>query len=119
MGNKSHPNGFQKCEAYGSLALAIAIIGTGISVGFGACTKFLQLFNTRHIGIPSLMTATANTTPGVGALVVAFLSVISKEWLFRITKKVGEELNSPIIIANVKHHRSDAFSSILAMGSIG
>merc|ERR1711957_84410 len=32
---------------------------------------------------------------------------------------MGEEINSTILVANAKHHRSDAFSSVLAMGSIG
>lgn len=50
---------------------------------------------------------------------MAFLSIVSKEWLFRITRTVGEELNSQVVIANAWHHRSDAYSSILAMGSIG
>ena len=50
---------------------------------------------------------------------MAGLSITSKEWLYRITKKVGEELNSQVVIANAWHHRSDAYSSILALGSIG
>ena len=28
------------------------------------------------------------------------LSILSKEWLFQITKRVGEALNSQILIAN-------------------
>jgi divalent metal cation (Fe/Co/Zn/Cd) transporter len=50
---------------------------------------------------------------------MAFLSVISKEWLFRITRNVGERLNSQVVIANAWHHRSDAYSSVLALVSIG
>lgn len=50
---------------------------------------------------------------------MAFLSIVSKEWLYRITRRVGEEINSQVVIANAWHHRSDAYSSILAMGSIG
>eukprot|EP00592_Proboscia_alata_P018646 CAMPEP_0194407838 /NCGR_PEP_ID=MMETSP0176-20130528/5803_1 /TAXON_ID=216777 /ORGANISM="Proboscia alata, Strain PI-D3" /LENGTH=474 /DNA_ID=CAMNT_0039207661 /DNA_START=47 /DNA_END=1471 /DNA_ORIENTATION=- len=115
---KSNPDGFGKYEAYGTFVLALAIISTGISVGFGAFTKILQMVQTGRVGLSSSLAA-ASTPPGVGALVVAFLSVVSKEWLFRITKKVGEDINSSIIIANAKHHRSDAFSSVVAMGSIG
>lgn len=116
--SKSHPDGFKKYEAFGSLIMALAIIGTGVSVGLGACGKILRLIRTFVIGA-SNSAAVSGTSPGFGAFLVAFLSVISKEWLFRITKNVGEELNSHILIANAKHHRSDAFSSVLAMGSIG
>lgn len=34
------------------------------------------------------------------ALVTAAFSILSKEWLYQITKKVGEALNSQILIAN-------------------
>lgn len=38
--------------------------------------------------------------PSWPALVLAGVSIIAKEWLFRITKQVGERLNSQILIAN-------------------
>jgi divalent metal cation (Fe/Co/Zn/Cd) transporter len=60
--------------------------------------------------------ALAEPTPG--ALLLAALSIVSKEWLFRVTKKVGEALNSQILIANAWHHRSDSFSSVLSLFSI-
>ena len=50
---------------------------------------------------------------------MAGISIVSKEWLYRITHKVGESLNSQVVIANAWHHRSDAYSSILALFSIG
>jgi len=40
------------------------------------------------------------------------ISILFKEFLFRFTKKVGEKINSPAVIANGWHHRSDALSSI-------
>ena len=58
------------------------------------------------------------TLPTWLALIMAALSITSKEWLYRITRTVGEELNSQVVIANAWHHRSDAYSSILALGSI-
>eukprot|EP00984_Skeletonema_dohrnii_P034056 scaffold32889_cov44-Skeletonema_dohrnii-CCMP3373.AAC.1 len=47
------------------------------------------------------------------------MSIVSKEWLYRITRRVGEKLNSQVVIANAWHHRSDAYSSVLALISIG
>lgn len=38
--------------------------------------------------------------PSWPALALAALSIVSKEWLFRITKQIGERLNSQILIAN-------------------
>ena len=42
------------------------------------------------------------------ALWAALASIISKEVLYRATHSVGQQLNSPILIANAWHHRSDA-----------
>lgn len=72
----------------------------------------------------------------------ALLSVVVKEWLYRVTKKVGDEEGSSVLVANVSslsfastrlplvsdalfclvsqalHHRSDAFTSFIALLSI-
>ena len=50
--------------------------------------------------------------PGAIALIAAVLSIIAKEGLFVYTKRQGDLLNSPAVVANAWHHRSDAFSSI-------
>ncbi|KAL3822794.1 hypothetical protein ACHAXA_005959 [Cyclostephanos tholiformis] len=98
-----HPYGHGKFESVGSLFLSLTLLGTGLSVGASSYMKFLRL-----VEIP--------TWP---ALVMAGASILSKEWLYRITRRVGEELNSQVVIANAWHHRSDAYSSVLALISIG
>lgn len=50
---------------------------------------------------------------------VAFLSVLAKEAMYRVTLKAGEEANSKVVIANAHHHRSDAYSSLVALVGIG
>ena len=44
--------------------------------------------------------------------------VLSKEWLYRITKTVADEEKSPVLLANAIHHRSDAYSSLVAFFAI-
>lgn len=109
-----HPYGHGKFEAVGSLFLALTLLGTGISVGAASNGKLLQIIHTS-----STAGAAAVTLPTYPALIMAAMSIISKEWLYRITRKVGEDINSTIVIANAWHHRSDAYSSILALASIG
>ena len=53
------------------------------------------------------------------ALWFAALGVLSKEWLYRITKKVADQENSPVLLANAIHHRSDVCSSIVAFFECG
>lgn len=50
--------------------------------------------------------------PGMIAFIVAVASIVSKEWLFHYTRRVGKETNSQAVIANAWHHRSDAISSL-------
>lgn len=44
--------------------------------------------------------------------------VLCKEWLYRITKVVADEEKSPVLLANAIHHRSDAYSSLVAFFAI-
>jgi cation diffusion facilitator family transporter len=53
--------------------------------------------------------------PGVLALLVCIVSIVSKELLYRATDIVGRRLNSPVIRANAAHHRSDVWSSVVAL----
>ena len=48
----------------------------------------------------------------------AAVSVLAKEWLYRITKRVADEERSPVLLANAVHHRSDAFGSGVALVAI-
>ncbi|KAG9014484.1 hypothetical protein FRB95_007166 [Tulasnella sp. JGI-2019a] len=48
----------------------------------------------------------------------AAISVVIKEWVYRLTKKVADEENSPVLDANAQHHRSDAYSSAVALAAI-
>ncbi len=53
--------------------------------------------------------------PGALALIAAIISIFIKEVLYRWTKREGDRIGSPALIANAWHHRSDAFSSVPAM----
>jgi len=45
-------------------------------------------------------------------LLVASISIVAKELLYRMSKKVAIKWHSPVLYANAWHHRSDAFSSV-------
>lgn len=110
-----HPYGHGKFEAIGSLFLACMLFGTGLSVGAMSNAKLLQIISSQ--GNPAA--ASMVKMPTFPALIMAGLSIGSKEWLYRITARVGQKLNSQVVIANAWHHRSDAYSSILSLASIG
>jgi len=116
-----HPYGHGKFESVGSLFLSLTLLGTGLSVGISSYMKFIRVMhNTKLMGGGAMAVAKLIVElPKWPALLMAGLSIVSKEWLFRVTRRVGEELNSQVIIANAWHHRSDAYSSVLALISIG
>ncbi|WP_457848621.1 cation transporter, partial [Staphylococcus aureus] len=58
-------------------------------------------------------------SPELIALVAAVASILLKEWIFRMTRKVAVEINSQVLEANAWHHRSDALSSIGTAIGIG
>jgi len=45
----------------------------------------------------------------------AVFSILVNEGIFHYTRSVGEKINSPAIVANAWHHRSDAISSVAAL----
>ena len=113
-----HPYGHGKFESVGSLFLSLTLLATGLSVGISSYSKFVRTVALqRSAGIAAAIQFV--DVPTWPALFVAALSIASKEWLYRITRRVGEELNSQVVVANAWHHRSDAYSSVLASLSIG
>ena len=58
-------------------------------------------------------------SPMALALYAAGISIVVKEILFHLTLKEGNKYDNKVIIANAWHHRSDAFSSLIALAGIG
>ena len=48
----------------------------------------------------------------------ALISVIVKEWINRATKRVADAERSSVLLANAIHHRSDAYTSAVALVAI-
>lgn len=44
---------------------------------------------------------------------------MTKELLYRVTKKIGIRNNSSVLVANAYHHRSDVWASIVALVGLG
>lgn len=93
----SHPYGHKKIET-----LISAVIGFMIALaGFGIA--YCALMTIQSGAVPP---------PRRAAFFIAFISIISKEFLYRKTLYVAESTGSEAIRANALHHRTDALSSI-------
>lgn len=101
-----HNYGHEKAETLAGFCLAITLIVIAFKIGYEG---ILSLINLNEIQTPSIL-----------PLIVAFLSILVKEYQYRITIKVGKSINSKALIADAWHHRSDALSSIAAfLGILG
>lgn len=98
--DKNHPYGHEKAEALGTNLLAVILIITAV---FLSREAFLTLISGEI------------SQPGFVALIVAFISIVAKELLYRYTIIIGKKINSRALIADAHHHRSDALSSIAAL----
>jgi len=53
--------------------------------------------------------------PGIAMYVVTIASLVLKEWLYQMTKRVALKTHSSATYANAWHHRSDALSSVAVL----
>ena len=102
--DENHPWGHARFETVGTVALGIILVAVA---GAMAYDSLQLLFNDQP-----------TTLPGWPALLVAALSILGKEWIFRYTLRVGKELESDLIIANAWHSRTDALSSIVVLVAV-
>jgi len=103
-----HDWGHGKYETLASLIIGVALFAVGVEILVDSAEK-----------IGAVVAGKTLPRPGVVAMVAAVVSIVAKEALYQYTMRVGRKLDSPSVIANAWHHRSDALSSIGALLGIG
>lgn len=103
--DESHPYGHGRIETVFTVALGalLLLVAGGIMVD-----AVMRLFRPERL-----------FHPGMLALAVAGLSVVSKEALYHYTQRVAKRQRSNLLRANAWHHRSDAISSVVVMIGVG
>lgn len=99
--DRDHEYGHGKFETLATLIMSLILIVVAA-----------QLMASGIRTIAGILSGEAIPSPKYIALVAAVVSIVSKEWLYRYTVKAGNELDSPVVVANAWHHRSDALSSV-------
>lgn len=104
-----HRYGHGKFETFATMLISFALLFVGVGILWASSRKVIDSIQGELLD-----------QPGYIALYAALLSIVVKEGLYWYTKKTGQRVNSPAMIANAWHHRSDAFSSIgTALGISG
>ena len=98
--DKSHPYGHERFECIASIILSVILIITGLGIGVS--------------GIRNIFTGEYQNLemPGLIALIMAIVSIVTKEAMYWYTRGVAKKINSSAVMADAWHHRSDALSSI-------
>ncbi len=98
--DRQHPYGHERMECVAAVLLAGLVGATGIGIGISGVRAALSIGTQDP------------TPPGVVALVVAVLSILIKEIMFRYTRRAAIRTNSGALLADAWHLRSDALSSL-------
>ncbi|MFA5424311.1 MAG: cation diffusion facilitator family transporter [Phycisphaerae bacterium] len=98
--DKTHSYGHGRAETFSALFISLTLALVGVGMIYYAA---VEISRGRVV------------KPRYEILIVAVISVIAKEFLFRITKTIAIEHHSAAAYANAWHHRSDAFSSVAVM----
>ncbi|EDR08788.1 CDF-like metal transporter [Laccaria bicolor S238N-H82] len=133
--SERYPYGFAKFETLGTTTISILLIAGAVTIGLHSYNLLIATLaeTTASLSPGQLQDflrtiTTAVPLPDIGhhhvhlvdpnAAWFAAVSVVAKEWLYRITKVVADEESSPVLLANAIHHRSDAYSSLVAFFAI-
>jgi cation diffusion facilitator family transporter len=133
--SERYPYGFAKFETLGTTTVSLLLIGGALGIGFHSYHLLLGALGQTVSSLPpGLLHDLLLRVTGMGPTIeggrsvmqqldpnaawFAVVSIVSKEWLYRITKKVADDEKSPVLLANAIHHRSDAYSSMVALAAI-
>lgn len=95
-----HPYGHGKAECVAAIIVALVIFAAGIGILYQAVTTLVT-------GIYQ--------APQMVAVAVAAATIAVKECLFRYTKGIARQLESPAVEAVSRDHRKDALTSIATL----
>jgi cation diffusion facilitator family transporter len=97
--DQKHPYGHGRIETFSAAGISIILIAVGLGMLYKAAININD----------------AMEKPGGFVIAVAAFSILAKEWMYRVTRKIAMRTNSPALYANAWHHRSDALSSVAVL----
>ena len=103
--DREHPYGHERMECVAAILLSGILLATGLLIGYQGVRSILSKGEELQ-------------SPGILAAVAAGVSILTKELLFHYVRHQARKLDSPALMAEAWHHRSDALSSIGALAGI-
>ena len=104
--DEEHPYGHRRIETVATVALGVALLAVAAGIAWDAIERLFQPERLLH--------------PGMAALVVASISIVSKEIIYHYSMRIARKYRSEMLRANAWHSRTDAISSVVVViGVIG
>lgn len=98
--DRTHPYGHGKLDTISSLVIGTVLLFISIGLIWSAA---VSIYRREH------------NFPGIPVAIVAIVSVLSKEVLFFLTRRVALLTRSTALYANAWHQRSDSLSSVAVL----
>lgn len=96
-----HPYGHGRIETVATVVLGVSLVAVAVGISYEAIRRLMA---------PELL-----LHPGWLALLVALISVLSKELIYQYTVRAARRLRSKMLRANAWHSRTDAISSVIVV----
>lgn len=102
--DEGHPYGHRRIETIGGLIIALVLIAVAAGIAYAAIEK--------------IVLNTPTELPTWPVLVVAIVSIIANEGLYRYTLFEADRAHSDLIRTNALHNRSDVLTSIIVLFAV-
>ena len=99
--DKDHEYGHGKFETLATVAVALLLLAVGGKMLADGVSRIAGFFRGEQIVVPGMI-----------AFWAALVSIAVKEALYQWTAYVGRKFDSPAVVTNAWHHRSDALSYV-------
>ena len=104
MADQNHPYGHDRIQTLAAVVLAVVMFLVAAGIAYDSITR--------------LINGDVLTKPGLLAIVVAVVSILVKEAIYRYTARAATKIQSKLLMANAWHSRSDALSSLVVLIAI-
>ena len=99
--DKGHEYGHGKFETLATVAVALLLLAVGGKMLADGVSRIAGFVRGEQMAVPGMI-----------AFWAALVSIAVKEALYQWTAYVGRKFDSPAVVTNAWHHRSDALSSV-------
>lgn len=101
--DKEHPFGHGRAETVAAIFVGFFLIMVAFEFGKEAVARLMGHVRAHY---------------GWTGIIVMIISVVVKEGMSQLSIRTGKKINSPALIADGWHHRSDAISSLIILAGI-